>query len=301
MKPTLLVLAAGMGSRFGGLKQIEPVGPNGEWILDFSVFDAAENGFGKVVFVIRKEMEAAFSVVRERYEGRIDVGFAFQELDDLPCRAELAGDREKPWGTAHAVYAARGELAGPFAVINADDFYGKQAFHSLGAFLANPSLSDREYALVGYALANTLSENGSVSRGICHSSDGDVLDSVEEHTEIRRSEVSGGITGRNSIGEEVELDSDVRVSLNCWGFPEAFSKDLETQMAAFLESYDPANPTEFYLPFAVDAMLRSEGARARVLDCSSRWLGVTHREDLPVVKSEIESLFAQGEYAAPLW
>ena len=199
------------------------------------------------------------------------------------------------------MYAARAELEGPYAVINADDFYGKRAFQTLGSFLGNPSLSDREYALVGYALQNTLSDNGSVSRGICHSSDGTFLDSVEEHTGIQRVSDTNRIVGSNSNGEVVELADDARVSLNCWGFPAAFSRDLEARLSAFLETYDPERQAEFYLPFAVDALLQMGSAQSRILDCSSRWLGVTHREDLPVVKSEIEALFEQGEYTAPLW
>jgi len=290
-----------MGSRFGGLKQIEPVGPNGEWILDFSVFDAVESGFGKVVFVIREEMESAFSVVRDRYAGRVEVEFAFQRLEDLPCRTELALQREKPWGTGHAVYAARNSLNAPFAVINADDFYGRSAFKSLGAFLSGLSVAASEYALVGYKLENTLSENGSVSRGICHSSDGSLLDSVEEHTQIRKDPQSGSIVALNAADEEVSLADDVRVSLNCWGFPASFSESLDELFQSFLEKYDESTQAEFYLPFAVDSMLRAGSAKARILDCSSRWLGVTHREDLPQVKAEIAALFAKGEYAAPLW
>lgn len=301
MKPILLVLAAGMGSRFGGLKQIEPVGPNGEWILDFSVFDAVENGFEKVVFVIREEMESAFSVVRDRYAGRVEVEFAFQRLEDLPCRRELASEREKPWGTGHAVYAARQSLDAPFAVINADDFYGRNAFESLGSFLGGLPAAATEYALVGYKLENTLSENGSVSRGICHSSDGTHLDSVEEHTQIRKDDQSGSIVALNATGEEVTLAADVRVSLNCWGFPASFTESLEGLFRAFLEEYDESTQAEFYLPFAVDAMLKAGTAKARILDCSSRWLGVTHREDLPQVKAEIGRMFVKGEYVAPLW
>ncbi len=302
MKPTLLVLAAGMGSRFGGLKQIEPVGPQGEWILDFSVYDAIESGFDKVVFVIREEMESAFSVVRDRYAGRIEVAFAFQRADDLPCLPELAKTRQKPWGTGHAVYAARNVLPGPFAVINADDFYGKAAFEALGAFLSNEALGENEYALVGYRLENTLSDNGSVSRGICHSSDGIYLNSVEEHTDIERKTRSGDISAIDDSGAQTMLAADAKVSLNCWGFPAAFSKSLEASLSRFLENCDAERQSEFYLPFAVDALIQSGEAKAKILDCSSRWLGVTHREDMPFVMSEIDALFfARGEYTAPLW
>lgn len=301
MKPILLVLAAGMGSRFGGLKQIEPVGPNGEWILDFSVFDAVASGFGKVVFVIREEMESAFSVVRDRYAGRVEVEFAFQNGSDLPCLQELASHREKPWGTGHAVYSARKSLDAPFAVINADDFYGRSAFQSLGSFLGGLKEKVNEYALVGYELENTLSENGSVSRGICHSSDGSTLDSVEEHTQICRDSSSGSIVALDGASQQVTLSRDTRVSLNCWGFPKSFTSSLEELLEDFLKQYDRSTQDEFYLPFAVDSMLRTSKAKARILDCSSRWLGVTHREDLPLVQKEIGNLFARGEYVAPLW
>lgn len=290
-----------MGSRFGGLKQIEPVGPNGEWILDFSVFDAVESGYGKVVFVIREEMESAFRVIRDRYAGRVEVEFAFQNAEDIPCRQELASHRDKPWGTGHAVYAARKSLDAPFAVINADDFYGRSAFQSLGSFLGGLADSDNEYALVGYELENTLSENGSVSRGICHSRDGVTLDSVEEHTQIRRDSVSGSISALDAANQPVTLNRDARVSLNCWGFPTSFTTSLEKLLEGFLETYDVSRQEEFYLPFAVDSLLRAGNAKARILDCSSRWLGVTHREDLPQVKEEIARMFVRGEYVAPLW
>lgn len=290
-----------MGSRFGGLKQIEPVGPNGEWILDFSVFDALESGFGKVVFVIREEMEAAFSVVRERYAGRIDVEFAFQKNADLPILQHLSEKRAKPWGTGHAVYSARKTLDAPFAVINADDFYGKDAFRSLSEFLMQSPQKDKEYALVGYPLENTLSENGSVSRGICHAKTNGLLESVEEHTEIRRAENGQTIIALDGNGEETQLSSECPVSLNCWGFPARFLAQLESLLGTFLEENGENGKAEFYLPFAVDSLLQSGNASARILDCSGRWLGVTHREDLPYVKAEISKLFEQGDYTAPLW
>ena len=301
MKPTLLVLAAGMGSRFGGLKQIEPVGPNGEWILDFSVFDAVQAGFGKVVFVIRKEMEEAFSVVRNRYADRIEVAFAFQEKDDLPTRADLASQREKPWGTGHAVYAARQAIDAPFAVINADDFYGREAFEALSRFLSDPSLPNDEYALVGYRLENTLSENGSVSRGICHAKQNGMLETVEEHTDILREDDTGTINAKDGKGNSVQLDPNCPVSLNCWGFPAAFLSELESLLARFLEASGDQSKAEFYLPFAVDALVRKGDASSRILDCEGKWLGVTHRDDLPVVQSEIQKLFDRGSYKAPLW
>ena len=300
MKPTLLVLAAGMGSRFGGLKQIEPIGPSGEWILDFSVHDAVRNGFGKAVFVIREEMSEAFEAVKRRYAEHIDVELAFQRLHDLSSRSELAEARSKPWGTGHAVYAARDSIVEPFAVINADDFYGRSAFESLSEFLSGPP-NDNQYALVGYELEKTLSKHGSVSRGICHANEYATLKSVEEHTNIRRSSDSSSILGVNNAGEEVKLSLGTRVSLNCWGFPVKFLSALEGLLSDFLSHYDPEQGGEFYLPFAVDVLIRAGQAKAKVLDCSSRWLGVTHREDLPLVKEEIQTLFESGIYDSPLW
>jgi UTP-glucose-1-phosphate uridylyltransferase len=300
MKPTLLILAAGMGSRFGGLKQIEPIGPSGEWILDFSVHDAVHNGFGKAVFVIREEMLEAFESVKRRYADHINLEFAFQRLQDLPVRAELAEGRSKPWGTGHAVYAARDSISEPFAVINADDFYGRAAFQSLGEFLLRPP-SENEYALVGYNLKNTLSSHGSVSRGICHANEDGTLKTVEEHTNISRPADSGPVLGTNKAGDEVELPEDTRVSLNCWGFPAAFLSTLEGLLSDFLANYEAKQGGEFYLPFAVDALIQAGHAKARILDCSSRWLGVTHRDDLPSVKEQIQSLFDSGVYHSPLW
>ncbi len=300
MKPTLLVLAAGMGSRFGGLKQIEPIGPSGEWILDFSVHDAVRNGFGKAVFVIREEMSEAFEAVKRRYGEHIDVEFVFQRLRDLPSRSDLAEARSKPWGTGHAVYAARDSIVEPFAVINADDFYGRSAFESLNEFLSGPP-NDNEYALVGYELEKTLSKHGSVSRGICYADEDATLKSVEEHTNIRRSSDSSSIFGVNDAGEEVKLFLDARASLNCWGFPVKFLSNLEELLSDFLSSYDPEQGGEFYLPFAVDALIRASQAEARILHCSSRWLGVTHREDLLSVKEEVQALFESGVYDSPIW
>lgn len=292
MKPTLLVLAAGMGSRFGGLKQMEPVGPNGEWILDYSVRDAKAAGFGKVVFVIRKEMEADFrALTEEKYSSEMEVTYAFQSKEDLPVSVPNIELREKPWGTGHAVYAARKHLDTPFAVINADDFYGAAAFETLANFLTQTvDTSARErYALVGYQLANTLSENGSVSRGICTSDTVGVLESIEEHTEIAQAS-SGQIEGKNASGETVQLPPQTLVSLNCWGFPAGWAEKLEALFIEFLEEKGDQPRTEFYLPSAVDTLIKRSEAEAIILPCNARWLGVTHREDLPAVKKAIAEI-----------
>ncbi len=299
MKPTLVVLAAGMGSRFGGLKQIEPIGPNGEWILDFSVYDAVQANFGKVVFVIRREMEKAFIPVRQRYEQSIEVVFAFQEQGDVPQNISSVCEREKPWGTGHAVYAARNALTEPFSVINADDFYGREAFEALSRFLRQGSLDT--FALVGYHLVNTLSKHGTVSRGICKADYCENLIKVEEHREIGYTESGQRIEGLNTAGERIVLDQNAVASMNCWGFPTSFLPKLESLLEAFLEKNGSDPKFEFYLPFAVDELIQKGEASCRVLTCSAKWLGITHRDDLQNAREELQALFEQGEYPSSLW
>ncbi|EDY80566.1 Nucleotidyl transferase superfamily [Verrucomicrobiia bacterium DG1235] len=298
MQPTLLVLAAGMGSRFGGLKQMEPVGPNGEWILDYSVFDACRAGFGKIVFVIREEMEADFRKLTEsKYSDKIELAYAFQEKMDTPISVSNIENRQKPWGTGHAVYAAREHLDAPFAVINADDFYGAEAFQSLATFLADSSLQSESatYGLVGYRLSNTLSAHGTVSRGVCQTDEDNTLLSIEEHTDIGyRADKS--IHARNAAGEERLLPPDTLVSLNCWGFPAGWAAKLEPLFKAFLEEHGTEAKSEFYLPAAVDQLIRESSARALALPCDSRWLGVTYREDLPSVREAVAALCSSGAY-----
>lgn len=296
MQPTLLVLAAGMGSRFGGLKQMEPVGPNGEWILDYSVLDAARAGFGKIVFVIRREMEEEFRRLTEsKYSGTIELAYAFQEKADTPIPVPTIDERQKPWGTGHAVYAARRHLDAPFAVINADDFYGAEAFQTLASFLGDASLQveTETYGLVGYRLANTLSAHGTVSRGVCQTAANHSLISIEEHSEIGyRSDRT--ISARDSAGEEKTLAAETLVSLNCWGFPARWAAKLEPLFTEFLEKRGDEAKSEFYLPAAVDQLIREGAARALALPCDSRWLGVTYREDLPSVRAAIAKLCSGG-------
>ena len=301
MKPTLLVLAAGMGSRFGGLKQITPVGPSGEWILDYSVYDAIQAGFDKVVFVIREETRDAFQVVEDRYGASVEVDFAFQRLDDLPNDFTPSSDREKPWGTGHAVYAARNSIDGPFAVINADDFYGQQAYDTLAKFLSYPNEANSEqYSLVGYQLENTLSATGSVSRGICRIDSNGSLDSVEEYTDIRSNE-DGSIEGRSCAGDIGPLPADTLVSLNCWGFTKSFLYHLEGLFVQFLEQRIHEPKSEFYLPFAVDSLIKNNLATVLPLRCGATWLGVTHRTDLKPAQERISRLVERGDYPSPLW
>ncbi|MCH6255515.1 NTP transferase domain-containing protein [Puniceicoccaceae bacterium K14] len=298
MKPTLLVLAAGMGSRFGGMKQMEPVGPSGEWILDYSVYDALQAGFGKIVFVIRKEMEADFKdAVASKYSGIIPTVCCFQSLDDLPAGFTVPEGRQKPWGTGHAVLAARHEIKEPFAVINADDFYGREAYLALAkAFSAN---SESSYTLVGYKLSNTLSDKGSVSRGICKADSNGQLITVEEHSEIQSQ--NGSLQGKNPQGETVNLSGDEIVSLNCWGFEAKFFSSLQNQFESFMADQGTEAKSEFYLPTAVDHQASQKEIKVEVVACGSQWIGMTHRDDLVTVKCSISKLIDDKTYPSPLW
>jgi NDP-sugar pyrophosphorylase family protein len=289
MVPTLLVLAAGLGSRYGGLKQIDPVGPAGETVLDYAVFDAARAGFGRVLFVIRRELEAEFrSAVAAKYAGRIAVDFVFQSLDRLPEGFTVPAGREKPWGTGHAVWCAASALSGPFAVINADDFYGASAFARLAAFLGQAS--GPSYAMVGFRLANTLSENGTVSRGVC-AEQGGRLDAITEVKAIARSDVGPG--GRFS-GNEI-------VSMNFWGFTPAIFDGLDEGLRAFLTQAIDDPKAEFYLPAAVSALIAKGSAAVHLLPSEDSWFGITYKEDRPQVAAAVAALVARGVYPAPLF
>lgn len=301
MKPTLVVLAAGMGSRYGGLKQVDPVGPSGEAILDYSVFDAHRAGFGKVVFIIRKDFEAEFKEkVGAKYEGILPVEYCFQDINDLPVPFTVPADRAKPWGTAHAIRAARSVVKEPFAAINADDFYGRDAFAKLAAFLQHPAAADGKFhfAMVGYKLDLTLSDNGSVARGICKV-DGGKLESVTEMTKLVR--VPGGAENREDEANPVKLTGEERVSMNLWGFtPELFSA-LESRFPGWLEKNGALPKSEWYIPFVVDELIHEGKADVEVLPTDSNWFGVTYREDKPFVTAEIGKLVAAGEYPQSLF
>ncbi len=296
MKPTLVVLAAGMGSRYGGLKQVDPVGPSGEAILDYSVFDAERAGFGKVVFIIRKDFEAEFKEkVGKKYEGILPVEYCFQDMNDLPAPFTVPEGRAKPWGTAHAIRAARDVVKEPFAAINADDFYGRDAFAKLAQFLQAPAAADGKFhfAMVGYKLDLTLSDNGSVARGICKV-DGGKLSSVTEMTKLVR--VPGGAENREDEANPVKLTGEERVSMNLWGFtPELFTA-LEARFPAWLEKNGQQPKTEWYIPFVVDELIHEGKADVSVLPTDSNWFGVTYREDKPFVTGEIQKLVDAGEY-----
>ena len=293
MKPTLVVLAAGMGSRYGGLKQVDPVGPSGEAILDYSVFDAIRGGFGKVVFIIRKDFEAEFKEkVGSKYEGMIPVDYCYQDLNDLPDPYKVPEGRTKPWGTAHATRSARSVVNEPFAVINADDFYGRDAFAKLGAFLS--AAEPMQFAMVGYKLELTLSENGSVARGVCDVADDGSLKSVTEMTKLVR---AGDVAeNREDEANPNKVPLDARVSMNLWGFtPELFT-ELERRFPLWLAENGAKEKSEWYIPFVVDELIREGKASCKVLPTESSWFGVTYREDKPYVMAEIKKLVDAGEY-----
>ncbi|MBI5382322.1 MAG: NTP transferase domain-containing protein [Opitutae bacterium] len=294
MAPTLLVLAAGMGSRYGGLKQLDPVGPGGETILDYGVFDAVRAGFGRVVFVIRREFETAFrEQVTAKYAGRVPVDFVFQALDALPAGLTPPAGREKPWGTGHAVWCARNAIREPFAVVNADDFYGADSYRQLAKFLMTPTAAGAaaRFCMVGFRLDNTLSEHGTVSRGVCAADGAGRLLSVTEQTGIAHHEVGAG--GKYSGAETV--------SMNCWGVTPALFPALEAQFREFWARV-PAEPkAEFYLPAAVSTMIARGEASVQVLPTANKWFGVTNREDRPRVVAALGELVQRGDYPAKLF
>ncbi len=297
MKPTLVVLAAGMGSRYGGLKQVDPVGPSGEAILDYSVFDAVRAGFGKVVFVIRHDFEAEFKEkVGSKYEGLVPVDYCYQDINDLPAPYVVPEGRAKPWGTAHATRAARTVVKEPFAVINADDFYGRDAFAKLAAFLGDAK--PMSFAMVGYKLELTLSENGSVARGICAVNDAGLLTGVTEMTKL----VKAGDVAENREDEAnpVKVPLDARVSMNLWGFTPELFDELERRFPEWLAENGAKEKSEWYIPFVVDELIHEGKATCRVLPTDSNWFGVTYREDKPFVMGEIKKLVDAGEYPPSL-
>lgn len=303
MQPTLLVLAAGMGSRYGGLKQMDPMGPNGETVLDYSVFDAIRAGFGRVVFIIREDFAEAFKKgIGSRFAGRIQVDYAFQRLEDLPEGFTVPADRTKPWGTGHAVRAARDLVKEPFAVINADDFYGRDAYRQAAEFLtsaAGDGGSLSHYAMVGYPLENTLSDHGEVNRGICSKNKQDLLTYVEEYVNIGRE--SDGIARGNALdGSRKPIADGTPVSMNFWAFTPEFFDLLEEEFTGFLTKQGGGGKTECYIPTVVDNLIRAGKADCKVLGTTSHWFGVTYPEDKPHVVASIAELIKAGEYPSPL-
>ena len=296
-KPVLVVMAAGMGSRYGGLKQIDPVDEYGNIIMDFSIFDAKEAGFEKVVFIIKKAIEKEFKEnVGSRMEKRIETEYVFQELDKLPDGFEIPEGRVKPWGTGHAILCCKDVIDGPFAVINADDYYGKQAFKEIYRQLTDHGDDERyQYAMVGYRLNNTMTENGYVARGVCSMDERGKLVDIHERTRIEK-RGDDGATWIPLPGESV-------VSMNLWGFTESIFGELDRRFGAFLEREIPGNPLkcEYFLPFVVDEILKEDKAEVTVLESRDRWYGVTYKEDKETVVSAIRQLKDKGLYPEKLW
>lgn len=300
MSPTLVVLAAGMGSRYGGLKQIDPMGPSGETILDYSVYDALRAGFGRVVFIIRPDFEDAFrSGVAARFSDRVDVDFSFQTLDRLPAGFEVPEGREKPWGTTHAILCARQQIHGNFAVINADDFYGRDSYAVLSQHLQSIDPTSTDFAMVGFTLRNTLSDHGSVARGVCVADGNGFLASIDEMTKIERD----GRAARNTRddGTVVALSGDEPVSMNMWGFTPRLFDHLDRVFREFLEQSGREAKSECFIPLTVGQLVNEGTATCRVLRTDSSWFGVTYREDKEVVQASIADLIARGDYPPDLW
>jgi UTP-glucose-1-phosphate uridylyltransferase len=298
MKPTLLVLAAGMGSRYGGLKQLDKLGPGGETIMDYSVYDALQAGFGKVVFVIRKSFEKEFrEIFVNKLKGKIDVALVFQELDNLPSGFNVPAERNKPWGTGHAILVAKDEIKEPFAVINADDFYGAEAYQKMLEFLTT-QVSQNEYAMCGYQLGNTLSEFGSVSRGVCAIDCNNYLQEVNERTSIIKAEDTITYTENNV---HFPLKATDVVSMNFWGFHPSLFTHLNEKFTAFLTKRGNELKSEFYIPFVVDDLMKENKVKTKVLESDAKWFGVTYQEDRPISVKKIQHLVAKGKYPEKLW
>ena len=301
MKPTLLILAAGMGSRYGGLKQLDQVGPSGETIIDYSIYDAIRAGFGKVIFIIKEAIEDDFKeTFVERLKDKIAIDYVFQETWMVPEGVTIPDNRSKPWGTGHAVMMADGKIHEPFAVINADDFYGRGAFETLAGYYKDwtPELS-ADYCMVGYRLANTLSEFGAVSRGVCEPDEKSFLVDVVERTQIARS--GADIAYKDEKEQQVVLPGDTIVSMNFWGFTPSLFGFLNTGFEAFIRKNAENLKAEFFIPSVVNDLIKSKQATVRILHCEEKWFGMTYREDRETVVKSIRELVEQGGYPENLW
>lgn len=297
MKPTLVILAAGMASRYGSMKQVEGFGPAGETIMDYSIFDAIRSGFGKVVFIIRKEFADNFrNIFEPKLKGRIATEYVFQELDSFTNGFAAPPDRTKPWGTAHAVLCAKDAVQEPFAVINADDFYGANAFKNAAAFL-NIGCSDRNYAIVGYDLVRTLSEHGTVNRGVCSLDHDGNLAAITERINIAMKD--GKIICNDGL-EPAELPVATRVSMNFWCFDGSFFSYTQQLFTTFLQQHGNELKSEFFIPIVADQFIK-DGNKVQVIPTSSSWFGVTYKEDAPFVQQSLNDLIKAGEYPASLW
>jgi UTP-glucose-1-phosphate uridylyltransferase len=299
MKPTLLILAAGMGSRFGGLKQIEPVGPNGETIVDYSVYDAIRTGFGKIIFVVRESFAEPFKKIFDpKFKDKIEVEYVFQELENLPRGYNLPKDRVKPWGTAHAILVTREFINEPFCALNADDFYGFNAFKAMANFLSRSNDPD-VYAMVGYKLLNTLSDFGSVSRGVCTVDENNMLQKIVETTKIFKKD--NKIVSVEPDGNENILTGNESVSMNMWGFQPSLFEKLEEKISIFLENHIHELKSEIFIPSVVFDIIQEGKARVKVLKADSPWFGVTYKEDTPRVIERINKLIEEGQYPKKLF
>ena len=300
MKPTLFVLAAGMGSRYGGLKQLDALGPSGETIMDYSIYDAIKAGFGKIVFVIRKDFEQDFrEKVLGKYEGHIPVEVVFQATTDLPEGYTCPADRTKPWGTNHAVLMGKSVIKEPFAVINADDFYGRNAFEVIAKELSREHTAPGDYCMVGFRVGNTMTENGSVARGVCSTKDG-LLTSVVERTAISYNP-DHEIVFTDENGNEQKLDPMTPVSMNLWGFTPEYFEYSENEFKKFLDANLDKPKAEFFIPLVIDTLINSGKAPVKVLGTYSKWFGVTYAADRPAVVEKFAELTEQGVYPSPLF
>jgi len=300
MKPTLFVLAAGMGSRYGGLKQLDGLGPNGETIMDYSIFDAIRGGFGKIVFVIRKDFEKDFrDKIISKYLDKVPVELVFQAIDDLPKGFVCPEDRTKPWGTNHAVLMGKDVIKEPFAVINADDFYGRDSFAVLGKWLSEQVAQKNNYCMVGYRVGNTLSESGTVARGVCSTNAEGNLTDVVERTEIMR--VEGPVCYKDEEGKWVAIEDNTPVSMNMWGFTPDYFEYSEEFFKEFLKEHLNTPKSEFFIPLMVNKLINEGTATVKVLDTTAKWFGVTYAADRADVVAKIQKLVDAGEYPSKLF
>lgn len=302
-KPVLVIMAAGMGSRYGGLKQMDPMDQDGHLIIDFSIYDAIKAGFRDVIFIIKKENEAMFKeAIGNRISKHIHVEYVYQELSNLPDGFEIPKNREKPWGTGHAILSCKEKIDGAFAVINADDYYGQDAYKIMYDFLLNHGQESNQYCMVGYALENTVTEHGSVARGVCVVSDSNKLQTIQERTQIEKKEQGLAYTEDGGV-TWVSLPDNSIVSMNMWGFSKQFLDELEDTFPRFLAKHLPINPLkcEYFLPTVVDKLIKNHKVEVEVLLSSAKWYGVTYKEDKQFVVDAIQNLKDMGVYPKQLW
>jgi len=299
-KPTLLVLAAGVGSRYGSFKQVDSFGPSGETLMDYSIYDAIQAGFGRVVFVIARKLEKDFTELAARYQQKICVDYVFQELDNIPAGYAVPAGRIKPWGTGHAILVAAGKIKEPFAVINADDFYGRNSFRTIVSYLSRKDIPEKEkYCMVGFILENTLSEHGHVSRGVCEIDTKGKLVSITECTHIQQ--VDDVIVYTDEKGQQKHFTGKEIVSMNLWGFPPSVFDHLQIKFEKFLKEHGTDPKAEFYIPTAINEMIHEKTAVVHVLTSQDTWFGVTYKEDKPAVMEKINQMIKAKVYPENLW